>query len=438
MASEVNHSNEDMAADAGWLGRLTALPRKIACKVVELAKKMKKLGQDDPRRISHSFKVGLAITIVSSLYYFKPLYDGFGSSAMWAVFTVINVFEFSVGATLGKGLNRGFATLLAGALGFGAYHLANLTGERSEHILVGILCLPTSYREEEILKIALQRATTILIGGLITVLVCIFVYPVWAGGDLHNLVATNMEKVGTFLEGFGPQYFETSGNEEHYKACVEGYKNVLNSKQIEDNLANFAWWEPCHGQFRFRQPWKLYLKVGSQSRQCAYRIDALNGYLNSDLQTPPQIRSKIQEPCIKMSSETGRALKELAVAIKTMTPSSSAQSHIAKAKIAAMNLKSMLKTVIWEEINLLEVIPDATVASLLVDIVSCAEKLAESTNELASLAKFKRMDHKVTPEEPTCTREKPMHPCTSDTSGTHHVIAINLQPATSLSEKGNS
>ncbi|KAJ7948061.1 Aluminum activated malate transporter family protein [Quillaja saponaria] len=227
MASEVNHSNEDMAADAGWLGRLTALPRKIASKVVELAKKMKKLGQDDPRRIRHSFKVRLAIPF-SSLYYIKPLFDGFGSSAMWAVFTVINVFELSVGATLGKGFNRGFTTLLAGAVGL--VLMIRLTSLERE---------VNTYLEEEILKIALQRATTILIGGLVTVLVCIFVYPVWSGSDLHNLVATNIEKVGTFLEGFGPQYFETPGNEEHNKACVEGYKNVFNSKQTEDNLENF-------------------------------------------------------------------------------------------------------------------------------------------------------------------------------------------------------
>lgn len=63
----------------------------------EAAVKAKKLGQDDPRRVIHSLKVGLALSMVSLFYYFQPLYDSFGVSAMWAVMTVVVVFEFSVG-----------------------------------------------------------------------------------------------------------------------------------------------------------------------------------------------------------------------------------------------------------------------------------------------------------------------------------------------------
>lgn len=64
---------------------------------VEVATLMKKLAKDDSRRVVHALKVGLAITLVSLFYYFKPLYDGFGTSTMWAIVTVIVVFEFSVG-----------------------------------------------------------------------------------------------------------------------------------------------------------------------------------------------------------------------------------------------------------------------------------------------------------------------------------------------------
>lgn len=73
------------------------IPKRLLSKITETAKKSKKLGQEDPRRIIHSCKVGLAITLVSLFYYFEPLYDGFGVSAMWAVLTVVVVFEFSVG-----------------------------------------------------------------------------------------------------------------------------------------------------------------------------------------------------------------------------------------------------------------------------------------------------------------------------------------------------
>ena len=66
-------------------------------KIVEMAKKIKKLGQDDPRRIIHSLKVGLALTLVSLFNYIQPLYDRIGENSIWAVITVILVFEFSVG-----------------------------------------------------------------------------------------------------------------------------------------------------------------------------------------------------------------------------------------------------------------------------------------------------------------------------------------------------
>lgn len=71
-------------------------------KIVGFALKLKKLGKDDPRRIIHSFKMGLALTLVSIFYYFKPLYEGFGLAAMWAILTVVVVFEFTVGKQLLK------------------------------------------------------------------------------------------------------------------------------------------------------------------------------------------------------------------------------------------------------------------------------------------------------------------------------------------------
>lgn len=48
--------------------------------------------------------------------------------------------------------------------------------------------------------------------------------------------------------------------------------------------ANFARWEPGHGRFLFRHPWKQYLQVGTLTQQCAYRIEALHSRLTSDNQ----------------------------------------------------------------------------------------------------------------------------------------------------------
>jgi hypothetical protein len=92
-------SLEDIAGPAvtrAW-GWLKSLPEKLWAKVDEVAKDIKKLGRDDPRRIIHSLKVGLALTLVSLFYYTRPLYYGFGENAIWAVITVILVLEFSVG-----------------------------------------------------------------------------------------------------------------------------------------------------------------------------------------------------------------------------------------------------------------------------------------------------------------------------------------------------
>lgn len=74
-----------MAAHQPKLGAMSVMERTV------------KLGRDDPRRIIHSLKVGLALTFVSLLYYWRPLYDGFGIAAIWAVLTVVVIFEFTVG-----------------------------------------------------------------------------------------------------------------------------------------------------------------------------------------------------------------------------------------------------------------------------------------------------------------------------------------------------
>ena len=59
--------------------------------------KLAKIARDDPRRVAHSLKVGLALTLVSVLYYVTPLFNGWGDSVIWAVITVVVVMEFTVG-----------------------------------------------------------------------------------------------------------------------------------------------------------------------------------------------------------------------------------------------------------------------------------------------------------------------------------------------------
>lgn len=100
MASQTVDSDNKEGMIYRFWASIKSLPGKVMAKLVEFAKKTERLGREDPRRIIHSLKVGLAIALVSLFYYFEPLYKGFGISAMWAVLTVVVVFEFSVGISL--------------------------------------------------------------------------------------------------------------------------------------------------------------------------------------------------------------------------------------------------------------------------------------------------------------------------------------------------
>lgn len=80
-------------------------------------------------------------------------------------------------------------------------------------ILTFSLVAVSSYRAEEVVQIAHQRLTTIVIGVIICLVTSIFVKPVWAGEDLHKLAADNLDKLASFLEGIYIYILH-----EHYKS----------------------------------------------------------------------------------------------------------------------------------------------------------------------------------------------------------------------------
>lgn len=93
---EINNSTSPKKSNV-MISHLIDFPKNMKDKVVEIVKKTMKIGKDDPRKIWHAFKVGLSLTLISLFYYYRPLYDGFGQSAIWAVLTVVVVFEFTAG-----------------------------------------------------------------------------------------------------------------------------------------------------------------------------------------------------------------------------------------------------------------------------------------------------------------------------------------------------
>jgi uncharacterized membrane protein YccC len=89
-------NNDRIAFSEKWLKLSQCFP-KVKSNIIRFTKKIKKIAMDDPRRIAHAIKVGLTLTLVSTLYYITPLYDGFGESSVWAVLTVVVVMEYTAG-----------------------------------------------------------------------------------------------------------------------------------------------------------------------------------------------------------------------------------------------------------------------------------------------------------------------------------------------------
>ncbi|OMO64256.1 Aluminum-activated malate transporter [Corchorus capsularis] len=432
-----------------WLRFKCLILGGLISRVVGFWEKVWDIGVGEPRKVIHCIKVGLALCIVSFFYYMRPLYDDFGGNAMWAVMTVVVVFEYTVGATLSKCINRAVATFLAGALGVGIHWVADHSGNEMKPIILGISVflfasaatfsrfIPTvkarfdygalifiltfslvsvsGFRVVELLELAQQRLSTIAIGTSLCIFVTMLFCPVWAGCELHRLIHQNMEKLADSLDACVVEYFKDSGNlsEEDLNKKIQGYKCVLNSKATEESLSNFARWEPTHGRFNFGHPWKQYLKLGAALRTCAYCIETLNSCIGSEIQAPPCIRENLGDKCLKVSSYSTKVLKELAITIKKMQKSSKTDFRVAEMNFAVKELRDALKSLPSHVIAplsiptieqppegkagpisiatvppIMKVLPLVTAVSLLIEIAARIGGIVDAVEELASLAEF--------------------------------------------------
>lgn len=91
---KVEHETGVVTRAWSWLVRFLVMMKD---KLVGFFKNVWQLAVDDPRKVIHAFKVGLALALVTLFYYTRPLYEGVGGTAMWAVMTVVVVFEYTVG-----------------------------------------------------------------------------------------------------------------------------------------------------------------------------------------------------------------------------------------------------------------------------------------------------------------------------------------------------
>ncbi|KAE9619105.1 hypothetical protein Lal_00047190 [Lupinus albus] len=424
-----------------------AMTASLALKLYMFMKKAWEIGLNDPRKFIHCLKVGIALTCVSLFYYLKPLYDGVGGNAMWAVMTVIVVFENTAGATISKTINRICGTSLAGFLAFGVNWVARRAGNEFEPLIAGVSLfllasaatfsrfIPTikarfdygalifiltfslisisGYRVEELMNMAQQRIFTIVIGTCLCIIVSLTICPIWAGQELHVLVTGNLDKLANSLRGCVTQYFSHSEasaiSDDESNRKLLGYKCVLSSKATEDVMANLARWEPAHGCFNFRHPWKQYLKIAATMRNCASCIDALIGCINSENKAPDQIKKNMRSISLKVVTNCASLIRELALTMKNMTNSCKVDILIMEMNNAAQELSDLLKSypklvdpseshnaqdtqievAAKIEIPVMEIIQVVTLASLLIEIVARVKCIVKAVEELSDLAKFK-------------------------------------------------
>lgn len=97
MEMAIDRNGDSTKTMGDWLERIEIFAQKMKRFPVLVWPAMWKVGREDPRRVIHSLKVGLALTLVSLLYLVEPLFKGIGQSAIWAVMTVVVVLEFTAG-----------------------------------------------------------------------------------------------------------------------------------------------------------------------------------------------------------------------------------------------------------------------------------------------------------------------------------------------------
>ncbi|CAF2034486.1 hypothetical protein HID58_031536 [Brassica napus] len=418
-----------------------------------------RIGADDPAKVVHCLKVGLALSLVCIFYYMRPLYDGVGGNAMWAIMTVVVVFESNVGATFSKCVNRVVATILAGSLGIAVHWVATKSGE-AEIFVIGssvflfaftatysrfvpsfksrfdygamIFILTFSlvsvggYRVDKLVDMAQQRVSTIAVGTTICIIITIFICPIWSGTQLHRLVQCNFVKLADSLDGCVAEYFKkrdvsTNENEDETNMKVQGFKCVLNSKGTEEAMANLARWEPAHGSFNFRHPWQQYVKIGAAMRRCAYCLENLSICMNYETEVPDQVKKHFRETCMKLTAASSKILRELADILKNTRRSSKMDFLVFDMNSAVQELQETLKTIPIqtnkpeeeEEVpsdegedrtipmSLHEVLPVATLVSLLIENAARIQTTVEAVDVLANLADFKQDSKKKTGDNNT-------------------------------------
>lgn len=95
--SEFGYAEDYYDGDESFWSRFQRKFVKFKCDVESGISKAYKMGRSDPRKVVFAAKMGLALVIVSLLIFFREPLSYIGQQSIWAILTVVVVFEFSIG-----------------------------------------------------------------------------------------------------------------------------------------------------------------------------------------------------------------------------------------------------------------------------------------------------------------------------------------------------